>query len=407
MEGKRILILSEVFLIVVFSTVLILTSGYVEPLTPLKQLIKKTLPSFLITVFFLFLCFRIIEYYHSQILLQNKLLEQLNSSLLKLSSELKIEKMLQNGLEILIDFYKGDIGMIVIFDPVIKNYVSTDVITINMRELPEGGRKENYVYFSLFPNKISPNDESKIKKLIKESDLCKCSGIVILPVHNGEKLRVVGIIGVERKNEKKILKEFERTKFIVELFLTHLNLELENAMLHEEINVASITDPLTGLYNRRYFNMRLKEEFAKSKREGFPFSIMISDLDNFKFYVDKYGHPMGDLILKEVANVLKSSIRETDIICRFGGDEFAYLLPFSSSNEAKIVAERVRNNIQNFRFLKGNVDEDVHLTLSIGIASFPEHGTNENEILSRADNALFLAKNMGKNQIIIYEEKGG
>ena len=407
MEGKRLLLFTEILLIVVFTTILIFTSAYFDPLTPLKILIKKIFPSLAITIFFLVLCFKIIEYYHSQILYQKKLMEDLNNSLFKLSSELKIEKMLYNCLEILIDFYKGSIGMLIILSEKLKNFVSTDIMTINLNHIHEENEGGNYFYTILSPNMLSSKDEQKIKDLIKEYDFNRCSGIITLPIHNEKETKAIAIVGITKKNKKELIRHFEMSKSVMEVFLRHLNLELENALLHEGINIASITDALTEVYNRRYFNMRLKEEFAKGKREGYPISIMISDLVNFKKYVDTYGHPMGDIILKEVANLLKNSLRETDIICRFGGDEFAYLLPFSMSTDAKVVAERIKKNIQNYKFLKGMVDDEVYLTLSIGIASFPEHGNSEEEILSKADNALFLAKSMGKNKIVIYEEKGG
>ncbi|MCM8804466.1 MAG: GGDEF domain-containing protein [Candidatus Omnitrophica bacterium] len=408
MEGKRLLILSEILLFVVFTTVLFFTSAFFEPLVPLKYLIKEIFPSLLIASFFLFLCFKLIEYYHYQILNQKRLMETLNLHLYKLSSDLKIEKMFQNCLEILIDFYKGDIGLIVVIDEKLKKFISTDVIAINVQNIPkEVEKEENYTYITLSPNRISSKEEEKIKKIIYEYSLNKCKGIITLPISSENETKAIGIVGIYTKTQKEILSIFNRIKTIVEIFLTHLNLEIENSILHEQLNIASITDPSTDLYNRRYFSIRLKEEFSKAKREGYPISIMISDLDNFKKYVDSYGHPMGDIILKEVANVVKISLRETDIICKFGGDEFAYLLPFSTSIEAKIVAERVKNNIENFRFLQGYVDENVSLTLSFGIASFPEHGNSENEILAKADNALFKAKSMGKNKIMIYEEKGG
>jgi diguanylate cyclase (GGDEF)-like protein len=409
MEGKRLLIFSEILLFVVFATVLFFTSAFFEPLTPLKFLIKKLLPFLGITSFFLFLCFKLIEYYHSQILKQKQTMEKMNEHLYKLSSDLKIERVLQNCLEILIEFYKGDIGILLVLDENLKKYISTEIITINLQNFSKETTtvKEDYTYIVFSPNKISANEKEKVKSLIYEYGLEKCKGIITLPIFDEKKTKAIAIIGLLKKSKKEIMNEFKRTKEIMEIFLSHLNLEIENSLLHEEVNIASITDPLTELYNRRYFNLRLKEEFLKAKREGYPFAIMISDLDNFKKYVDKFGHPFGDIILKEVASVVKLSLRATDIICRFGGDEFAYILPFSTSLEAKVVAERIKKNVQNFKFLKENVDEEVHITLSIGIASFPEHGNSEIEILSKADSALFMAKSMGKNGIVVYEEKGG
>ncbi len=409
MEGRRLLILSEIFLFIVFVNVLFFSYAFFEPLVPLKVLIKKIFPLLLVSSFFLFLTFKLIEYYYFQILKQKQLMEDLNRYIYKLSSDLRIEKLLENCLEILINFYKGDIGLINIISEKLKKFVSTDVITITNYLKAEEKNIENegnYIHIALAPDKIL-KDEAKIKSLINDYGFNKCKAVIILPIYSEKETKAIGIIGISGKKAKEILNEFKRTKTLVEVFISHVNLEIENSLLHEELNIASITDALTGLYNRRYFNIRLKEEFSKAKRQGYPISIMISDLDNFKKYVDKFGHPMGDIILKEVSEVIRLSLRETDIICRFGGDELVYILPFSASSQAKVSAERIKNNVQNFKFLKEYVTEDVHLTLSFGIASFPEHGNSENEILSKADRALFIAKNTGKNKIIIYEEKGG
>lgn len=409
MESKKIIILSEILLGLVFTIILFFTYAFFEPLLTFKTLIKRMLPTLGITLFFLFLCFRIIEYYSLQILKQKKLNENLNSYLFKLSSDLKIEKLLQNSLEILLEFYKGDIGVLKIISDDLKKFISTDVISINTGNISNRDfkRKENYVYISFYPHKILQDEKKKIEEIINEYGLNNCEGIIIIPIISEKQPKGIGIIGINKKKKKEILKEYDSLKLIVEVFMQHLGLELENSLLHEKLNYTSITDPLTEAFNRRYFNVRVKEEFARGRREGYPISIMVSDLDNFKKYVDKFGHPMGDIILKEFANLLKISIRETDIFCRFGGDEFAYLLPFTSSIEAGIVAERIRNNVENFNFLKDKVDEDVKITLSIGIASFPEHGDSEDEILSKADKALFKAKSTGKNRVVIWEEKGG
>jgi diguanylate cyclase (GGDEF)-like protein len=408
MEGKRLLIFSEISLYVIFSIILFLFFAFFDPLTPLKFLIKKLLPFWIIIFFLFFLSFRVIENYYSQILQVKKMMGKMDNFLYKLSSDLKIEKLLQNTLEILTEFYKGDISILVILDEKLKKFTSTDILTINLPNiLKEIEIEKNYTYITFSPNKISIKEEELVKNFINEYGFNKCKGIITLPLFDTKKTKAIAIIGLLKKSKKEIMNEFKRTKEIVEIFLSHLNLEIENSLLHEELNITSITDPLTELYNRRYFNLRLKEEFLRAKREGYPFAIMISDLDNFKKYVDKFGHPLGDIILKELANVVKLSLRATDIICRFGGDEFSYILPFSTSQDAKVVAERIKKNVQNFKFLKENVDEEVHITLSIGIASFPEHGSSEIEILAKADNALFMAKSMGKNGIIIYEEKGG
>ena len=191
------------------------------------------------------------------------------------------------------------------------------------------------------------------------------------------------------------------------IFIRQAVAYFQNALLHEEVRVAAITDPLTQLYNRRHFQNRVTEEFARANRQGLPLTIMISDLDNFKNCVDTYGHPQGDILLARVARVARDSLRATDIICRFGGDEFAYLLPFTSSQEARNVADRLLQRVAAHPFEEVDPAAPVRLTMSIGFASFPEHGDSQEEILRNADAALFTAKGSGKNTAIPYARTGG
>ena len=324
---------------------------------------------------------------------------------MKITSNLKLESFLRTSLETLMDLCQGQRGVFVLLNEKLKKFSSSDIITIN-QSINFDILPENYRLLTFFPGKISEQISKRINSLIEEYEFNKCRTVIVVPVYDERETKAIAVIGSVMKADKKFLKLYDYLKIIMGLFIKQVNTMIENSILHEDINEASITDPLTQLYNRRYFGLRTKQEFMKAKREGFPVSIMISDLDNFKHYVDTYGHPKGDIILSEVAKVIKNSLRESDVACRFGGDEFAYLLPFTSSIEAKTVAERIKKNIAEFKFLDGHIDEEIHITLSIGIASFPEHGTEVEEILSKADHALFEAKDTGKDKIVIYQEKG-
>jgi diguanylate cyclase (GGDEF)-like protein len=405
---NKILLATEISIFAVITIVMFFTIAWIEPVTPIKHTFKIVIPFLLIAYFFLFIAFRILSYYYLQLLHQKHIIEKLNTSFISLHSKVKMDDLLKQSLETLMDFFSGSTGIMLIIDERIKEYVSGEILTLNINTLQENtiakNSEKNHRMFTFYPSEIPRDIDKKIRELLDRYDLKECGAIITLPVSSKDKIAAVIVIGVPVKPKKGLEKNLEDMKNIMDIFLRKLNIEIENSILHEKINEASITDPLTKLYNRRHFNIRAKEEFAKAKRMGFPVSIMISDLDNFKNYVDTYGHPKGDIILAEVASLINNMMRESDIVCRFGGDEFAYLLPFTSSVEATTLAERIKENVSHYNFLKNAITQSIHLTLSMGIASFPEHGETEQEIISKADNALFFSKNKGKNRISIYSE---
>ena len=160
--------------------------------------------------------------------------------------------------------------------------------------------------------------------------------------------------------------------------------------------IASITDPLTGLYTRWFFTKSLKEEFERAKRYGTHFSVIMADIDNFKVINDTYGHTVGDRVLEYVARVFTSNTRATDIVGRYGGEEFIVLLPNTDAKGATEVAEKLR------RILKNNNPFPFPVTMSFGVASFPENEVELPETLvALADKALYTSKAKGKNRVTL------
>jgi two-component system cell cycle response regulator len=163
----------------------------------------------------------------------------------------------------------------------------------------------------------------------------------------------------------------------------------------------SITDYLTGIYNIRYFYHRLEEEFSRSERYFIPISCMMFDLDYFKKINDTYGHRVGDIILREFAQIVKRHIRKSDVFARYGGEEFILLLPQTSIKGAIVEAERLRAAVKEHQF-KNLKEKDV-ITVSIGIACSPDKNIKDyDDLITFADNALFTAKNKGRDQIVTY-----
>ena len=159
----------------------------------------------------------------------------------------------------------------------------------------------------------------------------------------------------------------------------------------------SITDPLTGLLNRRYIEERLLEEINRAGRGSGPLSFLMMDVDEFKSYNDRFGHPAGDEALRMVGTILRETVRGADVAARYGGEEFSILLPETSSSEAMVIAERIRVRVEETAFPNRKV------TVSIGIATFSDAFSNSNDLISAADKALYRAKGQGRNNVQIYD----
>lgn len=164
-------------------------------------------------------------------------------------------------------------------------------------------------------------------------------------------------------------------------------------------------DELTGIYNLRYLRERLKEELDKAIKTSQYLAVGFIDIDQFSKVNDTLGHPTGDQVLKRIAEVIKENIRFSDILARYGGEEFVAVLEETDPEDACKVMERVRSAIENERFRYKDKDLNIKVTVSIGIAGYPKNGKVDQELIEKADRALYRAKDMGKNKVIIYEEE--
>ncbi|MFY9586246.1 MAG: diguanylate cyclase, partial [Actinomycetota bacterium] len=179
---------------------------------------------------------------------------------------------------------------------------------------------------------------------------------------------------------------------------------VENVLLHQEAQRLSITDGLTSLWNYRYMNMRLSQETERAIRFQRSLSALVIDIDHFKQINDRFGHQRGDAILAELANRVISETRaQVDTVARYGGEEFVLILPETPLDGARVVAEKVREKIASTPF-GGDGEEAVTVTVSIGIACFPQHGTKPQTLLRAADQALYEAKGRGRNTVVTADE---
>jgi diguanylate cyclase (GGDEF)-like protein len=177
-------------------------------------------------------------------------------------------------------------------------------------------------------------------------------------------------------------------------------LAMDVVALYDHMKVMAITDGLTGLFNHREFYQALRRELDRSRRYRHPLSLLIIDVDDFKQFNDRYGHPAGDTALRRIADLIRKCARATDILARYGGEEFAVILPESTPAGALMVAERIKTEICNHNFIP-NSKYPVYLTVSIGIYTSEDGGVSEDQMVSFADEAAYTAKNDGKNRVVV------
>lgn len=167
----------------------------------------------------------------------------------------------------------------------------------------------------------------------------------------------------------------------------------------------SITDPLTGIYNRRYLERRLTDEIARANRYGMPLSVLLIDIDHFKRVNDIYGHQVGDLVLEGLAQLIVTTLRTTDIVARYGGEEIMVIAPSTPMKTAADLAERLRKVVENASFeVPAELNLDISalgVTVSIGVACFGQQARDMNDLIQHADKAMYRAKKEGRNRVVV------
>ena len=186
------------------------------------------------------------------------------------------------------------------------------------------------------------------------------------------------------------------------------SLAVSNALLHEKTVQLSKTDGLTGLKNYREFKEAFQAELLRSKRYQRISSLLMIDVDHFKRYNDAYGHPQGDVLLKNMAELIQNSFKDTDIVARYGGEEFAVLLvEIGAKDQAVAVAERLRAMVERHKFSYEETQPGGSVTISIGVSCYPEDGLAVDELIQAADEALYRAKNEGRNRVVAADRSSG
>lgn len=215
-----------------------------------------------------------------------------------------------------------------------------------------------------------------------------------VPLRTGE--HVIGVMIVASANFRELTPaELERLQVIG----NQSSLSLQNALLHGELERLSVTDRLTELYNHGYFQQRLEEELGRSERFGHKLALIMLDIDDFKEFNDTYGHPRGDIVLKAVSDIIRSNLRDIDVAARYGGEEFVIVLPETDAAGAFAVAERIKDSMAAHEFVTGEAIPPVHKSVSVGVASYPEHALTQSRLIEAADRAMYVSKHEGKNTV--------
>jgi diguanylate cyclase (GGDEF)-like protein len=247
----------------------------------------------------------------------------------------------------------------------------------------------------------------EVCEVIKSDDATKFIPVILVTALNEPEDKVKGM---ESGADDFLTKPFNKLELLVRvrslLRIKHLHDELQEKVIElqrtkEELRHLAITDGLTSLYNYRYFKEQLLQELNRAQRHKLNISVVMIDIDHFKQYNDKNGHPAGDLVLKEIAYLLKANIRNIDLAARYGGEEFSLILIETDKSPAGIVAEKIRKLVEEHGFAYESSQPDGKLTISTGVATFPEDGEDFDTLVSQADQRLYRAKEAGRNLIFV------
>ncbi len=244
--------------------------------------------------------------------------------------------------------------------------------------------------FDLFRERINKYVKVEDCKFLKQgNDISGFKDYTVLPL--AIKKSNVGYL------VSKGVKEIDREKFgiLAQQFLFCI----KRALLYRKVQEVTITDSLTHVFNRRYFTLRFNEELERSKRLNYKFAFLMLDIDHFKDCNDSYGHLVGDVILREVTLALKENMRQIDFVGRYGGEEFSIILTDTDKEQAQFAAERFRQAVASRKIRA--YDENLKVTISIGISVFPDDAEDEQRLIDKADQALYRAKQAGRNRVSV------
>jgi len=238
--------------------------------------------------------------------------------------------------------------------------------------------------------------DKRCSKYFKDVKGLAPKDVLCIPIMS--KKNIIGVLELVNKKNDRIFTKNEQELLLK--FADQASMAIERASLYHKMANLAITDDLTKLFNLRYLYRVLDTEVKRCRRYHSTFAIIFLDLDSFKLVNDTHGHLIGSKTLVEVARMLAGSLRDVDIISRYGGDEFVIVLPHTTVDMAYKIAARIQNDINRHSFL---TEEGLSLkiTASFGVAGYPDHAGDETELLRIADGAMYTAKGMGRNRVVV------
>jgi len=312
-----------------------------------------------------------------------------------ISSVLDFRKLQNMILEIVVKVIKAEKGSLMLLDESEK--ILTIGVAIGLSEevardtrLEIGESVAGWVVKTCQPLFVRNTQSDKDFHTIKKAHI-RAGTLMCVPLLAKDKL--LGTLNVSRSEPDSFSdKDFE-------LFVNLANqaaIAIDNARLYRY----AVTDEMTRLYNHRYFQQRLDEELQRADRYENFISLIILDVDHFKSFNDTYGHPEGDRVLKTVARLIEKNVREVDIPARYGGEEFVVICPEKNGEGSLTPAERIRNAIESYDF---RIDgKKIQITVSLGVACYPDQARSKAELIQKADFALYYSKHHGRNQASLY-----
>lgn len=253
--------------------------------------------------------------------------------------------------------------------------------------------KQNYETVDLNFSNFSKENKEVFKKFNLEK-------FILVPLISYD--TILGFVLVDNKFDNKKYTEYRLNSLIN--FSHQTALVINNLHLYNKNKKIAIIDELTQLYNRRFFDTALENEMIRSLRENIPLSLIMIDIDHFKNYNDNNGHIAGDILLSTISKLFKDSCRETDFVCRYGGEEFTIILPNTDTNGAYELAEKIRKKVSENTFPYEGLQPLGNLTISIGISNYPETTKTLGELKQQSDEALYASKHNGRNRVTLYKK---